>query len=222
MEIIDNVNQLLGDSLKRTMGPHSKLKIAASCFSIYAYEALKTELSKIESLEFIFTSPTFVPDQVTDKLKKEKREFHIPKLQRERSLYGTEFEIRLKNELTQKAIARECADWVRTKVTFRSNRSHAPMQQFICVDDIQTSAIYLPLRGFTAIDLGYQKGNAVSNFVNKMTDTGSVSTYLHLFNQIWQDRDNLEDVTTRICEHIETVYQENSPEKIYFLTVMSG
>jgi type III restriction enzyme len=135
MEIIDNINQLLGDSLKRTIGPNSKLKIAASCFSIYAYEALKEELAKIDSMEFIFTSPAFIPDQVTDKLKKEKREFHIPKLKRENSLYGSEFEIRLKNELTQKAIAKECADWVRAKVEFKSNRANSPMQQFACVDD---------------------------------------------------------------------------------------
>ncbi|MBI5552599.1 MAG: DEAD/DEAH box helicase family protein [Desulfobacterales bacterium] len=217
MEIIDNINHFLGDSLKRTIGPNSKLKIAASCFSIYAYEALKAELSKIKSLEFIFTSPTFVPDQVTDKLKKEKREFFIPKLQRESSLYGTEFEIRLKNQLTQKAIAKECAEWVRAKTTFKSNRTNSPMQQFICVDDERTSSVYLPLQGFTAVDLGYQKGNAVSNFVNNLTDTGSVATYLQLFNQIWQDKDKVEEVTASICDHIETAYQDNAPEFIYFL-----
>src|SRR5207248_4472895 len=111
MEVIDNVSCLLGDSLKRTIASGSKLRIAASCFSIYAFEALKTELEKIDSLQFIFTSPTFVPGEVTDKIKKERREFHIPKLERERSLYGTEFEIRLKNELTQRAIAKECAEW---------------------------------------------------------------------------------------------------------------
>ena len=44
MEIIDNINNLLGDNLKQTLKPGSKLKIAASCFSIYAYEALKQEL----------------------------------------------------------------------------------------------------------------------------------------------------------------------------------
>ena len=217
MEIIDNINQLLGDSLKRTVGPNSKLKIAASCFSIYAFEALKVELEKIDFLEFIFTSPAFIPKQVTDKLKKEKREFHIPKLERERSLYGTEFELRLKNELTQKAIAKECADWVRAKVAFKSNRSNSPMQQFICVDDDRTSSVYLPLHGFTAVDLGYQQGNAVSNFVNKMTDPGSVATYLKLFEQIWQDEDKVEDVTASVCEHIETVYLDNAPEFIYFL-----
>ena len=115
MEVIDNVNHLLGDNLKQTIAAGSKLRIAASCFSIYAFEALKSELEKIESLQFIFTSPTFVPGEVTDRLRKEHREFHIPKLERERSLYGSEFEVRLRNELTQKAIAKECADWMRRK-----------------------------------------------------------------------------------------------------------
>ena len=60
MKIIDNINSLLGDDLKASIHPKTRLKIAASCFSIYAYEALKSELSKIDSLEFIFTAPTFV------------------------------------------------------------------------------------------------------------------------------------------------------------------
>ena len=120
MELIDNINRLLGDDLKRTMVPGSKLKVAASCFSIYAYEALKSELEGIDSLQFVFTSPAFIPDDATDKVKKERREFHIPKLERERSLYGTEFEIKLRNKMKQKSIARECAKWIRQKVTFKS------------------------------------------------------------------------------------------------------
>lgn len=130
MEIIDNINHLLGENLKRTIKPNAKLKIAASCFSIYAFAALKRELERVESLEFIFTAPTFVPHEVTDKIKKEQREFHIPKAGRERSFYVSEFEIQLKNKLTQRAIAKECADWMRRKATFKSNHSKAPMQQF--------------------------------------------------------------------------------------------
>ena len=168
MEIIDNINHLLGDNLKQTIKPGSKLKIAASCFSIYAFEALKKELENIASLEFIFTSPTFVPNEVTDKIKKERREFHIPKAERERSFYGSDFEIQLKNKLTQRAIAKECADWMRRKAIFRSNRGKAPMQQFACVQGNESDAVYLPLHGFTAVDLGYQQGDAVSNLVNKM------------------------------------------------------
>lgn len=117
MELIDNINSLLGDSLKTTIEPGTKLKIAASCFSIYAFEALKKEFEAIDSLEFIFTSPTFVPSEVTDKVKKERREFHIPKAEREKGFYGTEFEIQLKNKLTQKAIARECARKFFRKIT---------------------------------------------------------------------------------------------------------
>ncbi|MBT6079546.1 MAG: DEAD/DEAH box helicase family protein, partial [Gammaproteobacteria bacterium] len=217
MKILDNINSLLGDDLKATVVAGSKLKIAASCFSIYAYEALKSELSKVESFEFIFTAPTFVPTEVTDKLRKERREFFIPKLNREHSLYGSEFEIQLRNKLTQRAIARECADWIRNKATFKSNRSKAPMQQFICIDGEEEKVAYMPLNGFTAVDMGYQRGDAVSNIVNRMDESAHASTFLQLFDQIWNDKEQLEDVTSAICDHIDSVYQENSPERIYFL-----
>jgi len=217
MEIIDNINRLLGDNLKQSLGAGAKLKIAASCFSIYAFEALKAELEQIDSLEFIFTSPTFVPNEVTDSVSRERREFHIPKLERERGFYGTEFEIRLKNRLTQRAIAKECADWMRRKTAFRSNRSKAPMQQFACLRAPTAEVVYMPLHGFTAVDLGYQRGNAVSNMVNRMDEPPITATYINLFDQIWNDKEKLEDVTAQLCEHIAAVYKENSPERIYLL-----
>ena len=186
MELIDNINRLLGDDLKQTIKPGARLKIAASCFSMYAFEALKAELEKIDGLNFIFTSPTFVANEVTDKISKERREFLIPKADRERSLYGTEFEIQLRNKLTQRAIAKECADWMQRKATFKSNRSKAPMQQFACVQSASTNTAYMPLHGFTAVDLGYQQGNAVSNLVNKMDEPTFAATYLNLFDQIFK------------------------------------
>lgn len=217
MELIDNINNLLGDDLKTSLTPSSKLKIAASCFSIYAYETLRDELEKIDSLEFIFTSPTFTENEVSDRIKKEQREFYIPKSERERSFYGSEFEIQLKNKLTQKAIAKECADWISRKASFRSNKTKAPMQQFACVDTKEAAVSYMPLHGFTAVDLGYQQGNAVSNFVHKISDQSITANYLQLFDKIWGDNEKLDDVTQRLINHIASVYQENSPEKIYFL-----
>ncbi len=102
---IDNIRELVVDDLRDRLSGHSRVSIAAASFSIYAFEALKKEFEGMEELRFIFTSPTFVKDGGG----KEKREYYIPKLNRERSLYGTEFEIRLRNQLSQKAIARECA-----------------------------------------------------------------------------------------------------------------
>lgn len=217
MQIVDNINSLLGDDLKQTITRGSRLKIAASCFSIYAFEALKAQLEQIDSLEFIFTSPAFLPSEVTDNLRKEHREFQIPKIERERTFYGSEFEIQLKNKLTQRAIAKECADWMRRKARFSSNRGKAPMQQFACVRNGSESVVYLPLHGFTAVDLGYQKGDAVSNLVNRLDETTVTATYLSLFEQIWNDPEKLEDVTSYLCDHIASVYQENSPERVYFL-----
>lgn len=217
MKLIDNINSLLGDDLKASLSPKARLKIAASHFSIYAYEALKAELAKIASLEFIFTLPTFVPNEVTDKLSKERREFFISKGSRERDLYGSEFEIQLRNKLTQKAIARECADWMRHKARFRSNKTKSSMQQFACIQDSEQETAYMPLYGFTAVDLGYQQGDAVSNIVSRFDEPTATSTYLQLFDQIWNDPTKLEDVSTAIYDHIASVYQENAPERLYFL-----
>ena len=130
MQILDNINNTVRDDLKKIVHRGSKMSIAAACFSIYAYQELRKQLEEIEDLEFIFTSPTFT----TEKTPKAKREFYIPRLSRERSLYGTEFEVKLRNELTQKAIAKECAEWIRQKVTFKSNVTQEQMMGFMTVD----------------------------------------------------------------------------------------
>ncbi|MBO1031389.1 DEAD/DEAH box helicase family protein [Tessaracoccus sp. SD287] len=214
MEIIDNLNKLLGDDIKATLTPGSKLRIAASTFSIYAFEALRTELEGVKELEFIFTAPTFVASQATDKVNRARREFYIPQSKRESSLYGSEFEIRLRNKLTQRAIARECAGWIKQKVTFKSNKTGAEMQQFAVIDD---RTAYMPLQGFTSADLGYERGNAISNLVNKIDEAPLASAYLQTFDQIWSSHQHVEDVTNLVHEHIASIYAENSPGRIYFL-----
>ena len=217
MELIDNINTLFGDRLRKDLSDKSKVRIAAATFSIFAFEALKQELQNVESLEFIFSLPTFTPDESTDKLRKEKREFHIPKLDRERSIYGTEFEIKLRNSLTQRAIAKECADWIRRKARFKSNITQSNLNGFASVATGNSYSTYISLAGFSAVDLGYQQGNSFSNFVHRFDDTSQSISYLSVFNQLWNDASKVKDVTETLIEHIESVYQENSPERIYFL-----
>ena len=215
MRIIDNVNDLLGEDLKGEIKPGSKLRIAAASFSIFAFEALREQLEQVSELDFVFTSPFFVTEDMTDKLRKERREFFIPQgAGAESSLYGSVFEIRLRNKLTQRAIARECATWVREKVRFRSNSTDNPMQQFALVDE---SAAYLPLQGFTTADLGYERGNAVSNIVQRIDEGPMTSQYVQLFDQIWNSPSQLHDVTEAVYDHLASVYAENSPARVYFL-----
>jgi len=211
MELITNIDRLLGDDLKLEIRKGSKLAIAASCFSIYAYEALMKELNQVDEVRFIFTSPAFNADDMP----KEKREFYIPKRNREKSLYGTEFEIRLKNELSLKAIAKECSDWVRRKVTFKTNRTSGSMQGFLNVQHGDAIVTYMPIDSFTTVELGYGKGNALSKFVNKITEAPVTKKYMDLFDQLWNDTSRLEDVTQQVMERISTAYEENAPEFIY-------
>ncbi|MEZ5439879.1 MAG: helicase-related protein [Lysobacterales bacterium] len=167
-------------------------------------------------MDFIFTAPAIALEASTDKLTKQRREFHIPKDERERSFFGTEFEIQLKNRLTQRAVARECAAWIERKARFRSNCTGAPMQQFACVRDGGAGVVYQPLSGFTTTDLGFERGNAVSNFVTRIDEAPHTTTLLTAFEQIWEDGSKVQDVTERLREHIASVYRENSPERIYF------
>lgn len=213
----DNVTKVVGDDLRENLKKGAHLKIAASCFSIYAYEALKKELENISELEFLFTSPTFVAEKnLGGKLAKEKREFYIPKIGRERSLYGTEFEIALKNRLTQKAIAKECASWIRKKVTFKSISNEQSIQPFIYLDNLNIPYAYTPIMGFTTADLGLQNSNAIS-FISRFEGESMTSQFMQTFKQLWSDPAKSEEVTEVICEHIEAVYEENSPEYIYFV-----
>ena len=221
IEVIDNITRFFGDDLKNSIKPGARLAVAASCFSIYAFESLRNELERIDSLDFIFTTPIFVPGEATDKVHRETREYHIPEPAKENGFFGTEFEIRLKNKLTQRAVAKECADWIRRKAQFKSNCTGAPMQPFACVESEPQDVVYMPLHGFTAVDLGYQRGNAVSNFINRMDEAVATQTFLKLFNQIWDDPSKVSDVTSLICELIAAVYRENSPQTIYFLILFN-
>ncbi len=211
MLFLDNQTNTVRDDLRKTIRKDSRLSIAAACFSVYAYQELKEQLEGVEELRFLFTSPTFLKEKVP----KAKREFYIPRLNRERSIYGTEFEVKLRNELTLKAISRECADWVRRKVTFKSNTTPEQMPGFITVDE----STYMPISGFTTVDLGCERGNNVYNFVTRTEASENSRQYLRLFDELWRDDTRLQDVTDEVLESISTAYRENSPEFIYFFTL---
>ena len=211
MELINNITKTLRDDLSVEIKDGSKLSIAAACFSIYAFQELKTQLKGIDELRFIFTSPTFI----TEKPKKEKREFYIPRLNRERSLYGTEFEVKLRNELTQKAIARECAEWIRQKVRFKSNVTNEQIMGFINVDEDS----YSPINGFTTVELGCERGNNMFTAITKTSAAENARYFLSTFEEIWNDPARMQDVTDEVIENISTAYNENSPNFIYFVTL---
>lgn len=214
MEIFNNTTKVVKDDLENKIQSGSRISIAAACFSIYAYQELKTQLESCDELRFLFTSPTFV----AEKTSKERREFYIPRLKREKSLYGTEFEVRLRNELKQKAVARECVEWMRRKAHFKSNTTHEGMNHFLVVEGKEDSYVYSPMNTFTTVDLGCERGNNLTNIITRMENPASAE-FLQMFDSVWNDTDKLSDVTEEVVDMISTVYQENSPELVYFMTL---
>ncbi|MFC4283235.1 helicase-related protein [Catenibacterium sp. GCM10023432] len=214
VKIFDNVTEIVRDDMASTICKGSKVSIAAACFSMYAYKELRKQLEQVDECRFIFTSPTFV----TEKSEKQKREFYIPRLNRESSLYGTEFEIKLRNEMTQKAIAKECADWIRRKATFKSNTTNEIMGGFMTVTGPTSNVAYMPISGFTTVDIGCDRGNNSYNMTNRFEAPFSAQ-YIQLFESLWNDKKKLQDVTDVVIENISTAYNENSPEFIYYMTL---
>ncbi len=214
METFNNTTKVVKDDLVKKIKSGSKVYAASACFSIYAYQALKDELENCDEFRFIFTSPTFI----AEKTEKERREFYISRLNREKSLYGTEFEVRIRNELKQKAVAKECADWMRKKSLFRTNTTNEGMNNFLVVKNPEESYTYMPMNSFTAVDLGCERGNNISNMVTRF-ENPATKEFLNLFESVWNDKEKLKDVTNDVIDMISAVYRENSPELIYFMTL---
>ena len=210
VEIIDNIHKTLGDDLKNEVKKNSKIAMAAASFSVYAYKELKTELSKCDEFRFIFTEPTFT---ATEDVKVDK-EFYIPKRSREKNLYGTEFEIRLRNGLDLRAISKECANWAMKKAVFRSNVSKEKMTGFMTVND----KTYSPIREFSAVEMGKERGNYAYTMIQKV-GAECTQEYLKLFDEVWRDEDKLQDVTADVIAGLSSAFNENSPELIYFITL---
>lgn len=212
VKIFDNINDIVRDDMISTINKGSKISIAAACFSIYAYKELKDQLEQIDECRFIFTAPTFIKE----KTEKQKREFYIPRLNRENSLYGTEFELKLRNEMNQKAIAKECADWIKRKAIFKSNITGENMTGFVNVTCSNSATTYMPINGFTTVDIGCERGNNTYNMVNRF-ESPFADSYINLFEGLWNDKNKLQDVTDIVIDNMTSVYNENSPESIYFL-----
>lgn len=208
-EFFDNRTRIVKDGLVNAIGKGDRVSVAAALFSIYGYGELKKQLNNCDSFRFIYTEPTFL----TKRAAKEQREYFIPRAGREKSVGGTDLEIKLKNELKQKAIARECAEWIKNKGEFRSYKdSGRAAGGYLVVDGSEPSAMQ-PIEGLTTSALGTTPSKQLT--MTMTIPAPMTQAYLQQFNAAW-DSDELEDVTQTVIDSITTMYRENPPELIYY------
>lgn len=210
-KLIDNKQYgRVGDVLKRNIKENSKLSITASYFTLYAFQELKEELSKIDSLRFIYTEPTFVKNDNKTIMKKIK--------ENENKLFGVEEELKGRCTLNQSYIARELAKWLKKKVEIKTLKN-TKMNGALC--HIDSGGKSVSITGATSLSgpsLGYI--NSKPMYLNIYTDDNALnSTLKSKFNEIWNNEDLLKDVKKDILNKIKYLYKDNSPEFLYFITL---
>lgn len=221
MKLLDNVGaNRLGDALASSIDEGAKLSIISAYFTVFAYKELKDELSKIDSVRFLFSEPTFIK---TMESAKDPRQFELERRGRERGVGGVGLELTLRNNLDQRAIARECAEWIRGKGSFRSARQRGMIQPggtyVVENPDGSMQGFNGMMANFTQEGLGYEHRPGTITLVNNYEGASETAQLKTIFDFVWDNPDMVEDVTERVAEQVETLYRENPPEFIYFLTL---
>lgn len=212
--MIDNkVQGKVYEELREHIRNGSKLSAISAYFTIYAYSSLKKELNKIDEMKLLFTEPTFIDDQKNE----------VPKefcIDHQKRIFGNEYEIKLRNEMKQAAIAKECAEWVRNKVQVRSlKKTNTAQPRLIYVDNGDDELAINGTVDFTSDGLGFTPSDRLD--MNMCTYGDETKMFISMFNQMWNDSSLVEDVKTDMLASMETLYKENSPNFIYYVTLFN-
>ncbi len=215
MQLLDNkVQGKVIDKLKENIKTGTKLSIISAYFTIYAYEELRKELNKIDSLRLLFSEPTFIKNK-----KDINREFKLSGSY-ERGLAGDRYEMKLKNELKQSEIAKECANWIKEKVEVKAYDEEYPLPQkmYLMENKKEESSCIIGSSDFTSGGLGIVSSNKLdmNSFVKSSMYTQQMIVQFDMF---WNDKEKAKDVKKYLLESLEVVYKENNPEFIYFVTL---
>lgn len=207
--IRDNLNRgTVGDFLKEKIKKGSTLSIVSAYFTIYAFDALKEQLLEIENLNFLFGEPRFVTS--LDPEKTDKKAFKIE-----------DESLTLQNRLKQKQVARECADWIRTKVAIRSIKQSSLLHgKMYHLSHNNVEDAILGSSNFTVSGLGLGDGSRNNIELNLEVDSRRDRRDLKAwFHELWYNQDLVEDVKAEVLRYLEQLYQNHAPEFIYYKTL---
>lgn len=213
-KMLDNKKSgIVGDALKPYFKKDAKVAIMSSYFTIYAFEALKKELMKVDEVRFLFIDPTFTSEKHTQGTT------DIDKSGREKRLSGSELEIKMRNELTQAKIAKECADWINSKVKMKSLTSPLTQNRLFHIENKDGSSVAIQgSSDFTSSGLGYTYSPSLH--MNSLMDEPLLTKqYIQWFNDVWKNDAIVEEVQEEVLERIAAIFENHSPEFLYYVTL---
>jgi len=201
---------IVGDFLKQVISTNSDVSIVSAYFTIYAYHHLKNNLDSINKLRFLFGEPTFIKSMDPDKVNT--RDFKIE---------DDKITIPLESRLTQKTIAQECSEWIKTKTEIRSmvkpNFLHGKLYHVRQESGIEKAIAGSSNFTVNGLGLGGSKNIELNLVIDSVRDMQELREW---FDAIWNDQTGLvEDVKEQVLKYLEQLYVENEPEFIYFKTL---
>jgi hypothetical protein len=199
--LLDNKTQgKVGDALAQGIQTGAKLSIASALFSIFGYESLKKQLSRIDSLRLVVPAENGIPS------------FRL------KDLAGSDIDRRFRNKLNVTKIARECADWIEKKAEVKAVLFPVA-QNLVHVDNPGGDTIAVNGSSpFTASGLGFlpSKGFEMNTLFSAPQETQAL---LGWFDSIWKSPEATRDVKALVLSQLAELFSTKSPEQVYFLTL---
>lgn len=216
IKLIDNKgDNTLANLLSGKISKHSKISIQTAAFSIFAFNALKNEIQKSEELRVILTKSFFEKEE-TSFLKR----YEIA--QSDDDISGNKYEIKLRNKMNTAFIARETASLIKEKVKVHQLASNQNALDELLIEndfDIDGNVVIPAMFKFTSDGLGITESNNLSSLTGIIGEPNHLAGLKADFDNIWNDTSKSKEVTKSVLEKVKTIYQENSPEWIYFVSL---
>ncbi|MGI9256242.1 MAG: helicase-related protein [Salinispira sp.] len=204
--ILDNRKRRVGDFLRENIVGGTSLDIVSAYFSIYAYEALQSELAGIDSLRFLFGDPASV--NTVDPQDGQAAAFSL-----------NDEGIALENVLRKKPVAASCAKWIRNKAELRTIRRanflHGKM--YSCAPPGSPRAAVMGSSNFTARGLGFTRNSNIE--LNMQVDDAACAELSEWFEELWNSPD-VRDAKQEVLEALEKLTKDYAPADLYFKSLL--
>ncbi len=198
-------NKSLGNvasELKGNIAAGCTLSVVSALFSLYAYDELKKELSKVSKFRLL------VP-------------CHGDEEGFLKNLAGNHLDRRLRNRLDVTRIARECSEWLKQKCEVRELPSSVH-QNLIHLSHTGSDE-HLAIVGsssFTTDGLGIVPSE--SHHMNTcFRSSDEAHSLIKWFDGLWASGRNSHDFETILQDALALVYSDKTPQQIYFLTLFN-
>lgn len=197
----------VGDFLRQQLKPGADLDLVTAFFTVFAHDKLSTELNSLGRIRLLFGEAAFI-----EKLDPQKTDGAAYVLKDDG--------LTLANGLNQRNLAQACANWMRDKVEVRSVTKtgflHGKMSH---VRRGEVSAAIMGSSNFTTRGLGLAAANNNVELNLIVSDDRDRADLAAWFEELWNDKTRVEDVKQRVLDYLLQVYQDQSPEFIYFKTL---